>query len=296
MSKNVPLQWKDTFFHDEKKIILTRNELDIPGLEIIGWSNTSSAGEVLPLHYHKNCIEIVCNVSGNYFFNAGGKDYKLYGGDIFFTQPDEAHSTNKSTIGSGILLWIQLDVSDRNNFLFLNPIASNKLLNDLNNISEHCIKTDKKMIMQLQRSIISSVRGWPSSCDPYTVASYLVLFLHKLIDFEKAAANKLSDDIIKACNYIEDHLNESILLEDIADHINLSVPHFKYKFRSQMGISPKNYINAKKIEQIKSELKQDSNFTKISEEYEFCNSAYFSVVFKKYTGLTPSEYISLGGK
>ena len=58
-----------------------------------------------------------------------------------------------------------------------------------------------------------------------------------------------------------------------------------------MGISPRLYINQKKIECAKKLLSEGFSITEVAMHLNFVSSSYFSSVFKKYTNCTPSEYI-----
>ena len=71
---------------------------------------------------------------------------------------------------------------------------------------------------------------------------------------------------------------------------------FSYKFKRQLGTSPRNFINQQKIEQAKILLLEKMSITDVAMYLGFTSSSYFSTVFKKFTLYTPSEYIknSLG--
>ncbi|MBR7189284.1 MAG: helix-turn-helix transcriptional regulator, partial [Clostridia bacterium] len=67
--------------------------------------------------------------------------------------------------------------------------------------------------------------------------------------------------------------------------------HFKEKFRRQMLTTPRAYINQQKIELAKELLLQRGSITEVAEELSFDTPAYFSTVFRKFTAMTPSQYI-----
>lgn len=126
--------------------------------------------------------------------------------------------------------------------------------------------------------------------NPYLIASFVVMFLYQLLMCTENHGSRITLDIARACEYIEEHIYEELSLQEIADFLHISESHFKQKFKLQIGISPRNYINKQKIQKICREMSVDSNLTELANKYSFCNSAYFSVVFKKYTNQTPTEY------
>ena len=97
---------------------------------------------------------------------------------------------------------------------------------------------------------------------------------------------------------MDDHVTEELSLHTLAGICNLSVSQFKQKFKRIVGISPRNYINKKKINFSKMLLLKDISVTEVAMQLNFNTSSYFSTVFKKYTTMTPSEYIQaeLGDK
>ena len=61
--------------------------------------------------------------------------------------------------------------------------------------------------------------------------------------------NKIySKQIVKAIDYISDHLHSKIRVEDIADYLNLSVAYLSRLFKSEVGIVLSEYINIKKVQ------------------------------------------------
>ncbi len=66
---------------------------------------------------------------------------------------------------------------------------------------------------------------------------------------------------------------------------------FKTRFKQEIKISPREYINLEKIKVAEKMLK-DSNYTitDIALSLSFSTSNYFAVLFKQVTGFTPTEY------
>lgn len=59
----------------------------------------------------------------------------------------------------------------------------------------------------------------------------------------------------------------------------------------QLGTSPRNFINYHKVEQAKRMLQDGKTITQTAMELNFSSSNYFSTVFRRYTSLSPSEYV-----
>ena len=128
------------------------------------------------------------------------------------------------------------------------------------------------------------------------VGEKLFIFLKKIIDYLQIQKYDRFNNIIqKAKNYInENYYKNSLSLKDVANHINLAVCYFSSIFSKQLGQTYRDYLADLRINKAK-EFMEASNFM----DYEIClkvgynNPTYFSTIFKRKTGFTPSEYRNL---
>jgi len=103
--------------------------------------------------------------------------------------------------------------------------------------------------------------------------------------------NYLIEQFESVASYMEAHLTENIGLYDISFACNMSISKLSSLFRSVCGCSPMAYFNAKKIDEAKRLIDGgETNMSRISARLGFGSSQYFSKVFKKYAGITPTEY------
>lgn len=97
--------------------------------------------------------------------------------------------------------------------------------------------------------------------------------------------------ITKTVLYIRKHLNEAIELEKLAEISCLSKDHFIRLFKKELGTTPLQYINQKKIEKAQLLLITEELAVKeIAFQLAFDDYSYFNRLFKKTTGVTPQEY------
>ena len=97
--------------------------------------------------------------------------------------------------------------------------------------------------------------------------------------------------IAKTALYIRKHLNEAIELEKLAEISCLSKDHFIRLFKKELGTTPLQYINQKKIEKAQLLLITEELAVKeIAFQLAFDDYSYFNRLFKKTTGVTPQEY------
>lgn len=103
----------------------------------------------------------------------------------------------------------------------------------------------------------------------------------------------LNIHIKKAVNYIEANLKEEINIEKIAEITGYHPCYFIKLFKDTFGLAPVQYITKRRIEKSVFLLTNSSlTISEIAEEIGFNSQFYFSNIFKKHTGLSPTEYRS----
>ncbi|MGM0753208.1 MAG: response regulator transcription factor [Bacillota bacterium] len=91
--------------------------------------------------------------------------------------------------------------------------------------------------------------------------------------------------------YLQQHYQEEINLQDIADRFYLSREYISRKFKQDYGSTITDYVTNIRMEKAKKLL--ENPYLKIYEVaygVGYGNEKYFSKVFKKHVGMTPNEY------
>ena len=104
------------------------------------------------------------------------------------------------------------------------------------------------------------------------------------------------DAITAALLYINEHFREDVNLECYAKIAHLSLGRFSHLFTRKAGISPYRYVLSLRIEEAKELLMYSSmNISEIAASIGIPEASYFSRIFRKCTGYSPSEYRSRNG-
>ena len=118
-----------------------------------------------------------------------------------------------------------------------------------------------------------------------------------LIDILKATthteyiAQRLDKDFHIVTEFLKKNIYRSLTLDEIANRCSMSVSKLKLLFRKKHGNGPINYFIELKIEEAKRLLRGGKmNCTEISAKLGFASLHYFSRLFKKLTGVSPTEY------
>jgi AraC family transcriptional regulator len=97
--------------------------------------------------------------------------------------------------------------------------------------------------------------------------------------------------VIKSIDYIMQHLDDSISIEDVANHCHLSKYYFCRVFKAETGESIYAFIKRLKVEQSAFRLKVEKNksITDIGYNYGYSPSNYSSL-FKQHNNVSPAEF------
>ncbi len=95
----------------------------------------------------------------------------------------------------------------------------------------------------------------------------------------------------RSIQYMIEHVQSSLTLDELADYISLSKPHFIHLFKQITGYSPMAYYMRLKIRRACQYLDlTDYSVKEISKHIGMQDPYYFSRVFSKIIGQSPSYY------
>ena len=144
----------------------------------------------------------------------------------------------------------------------------------------------KEMILELQTCRV----GYESLLSMY-LEQIFVLVQRSRLDKAPVVSSHLQEEMGIARRYFQEHYNEDINIEEYALSRNMSVSYFLKKFKEVTTKSPMQYILGIRINNAVSLLEStDYNVTEISTIIGYDNPLYFSRIFKKQKGVSPSDY------
>ncbi len=95
----------------------------------------------------------------------------------------------------------------------------------------------------------------------------------------------------RARDYMEEHYGEELTLQKVADVVGISAGYLSTQFSQSFGCGFIDYLNQIRVEHACAYLKQNYFKTyEIAYKVGYRDEKYFSRVFKKVTGMSPSEY------
>lgn len=108
---------------------------------------------------------------------------------------------------------------------------------------------------------------------------------------ELSRSNVVSRYVVLAIDYIRDHIQETLTVDQVANALAVNASYLSKLFKHDMGKSISSYIRDSKIEIAKNMLRHlDESSLEIASYLGFSSQSHFIQVFKKETGMTPEEY------
>lgn len=124
------------------------------------------------------------------------------------------------------------------------------------------------------------------------------LIYQYMIEFHRLCSDKSltggvdrSDILVPVLNYIDENFRENFPMTVLAEQAGVSPQHLCRIFKQTMNMRPNEYLTRRRIKEAK-QLLTDTRLTvaEVGERSGFPDTSYFSTVFKRYEGTSPSEY------
>ncbi len=104
-------------------------------------------------------------------------------------------------------------------------------------------------------------------------------------------ATEPEECVSAAVAYLRQHLSEPLRMDDLVRHLGFSRARMFDLFRAQTGLTPNDYLQRLRVEQAQEELQQTKrSITDIALGTGFSSGQYFSTVFARYTGVSPTDF------
>ena len=106
-----------------------------------------------------------------------------------------------------------------------------------------------------------------------------------------AAGHRVS----RAMGFIEEHFSDPITIEDIVSHSHVSRRHFFRLFEQAIGVAPMGYLKKLRLQKAASLLlTTNRSVTRVAFDCGFNDSNYFSSMYRKEFGNSPSQFRKRG--
>lgn len=123
----------------------------------------------------------------------------------------------------------------------------------------------------------------------YTFLEIIKELIKTIKKFE--LGNEMNSMVRNICRVVLDHVDTQVSIRSIAEHLFLNQSYLSTLYKEKTGNSLVEYITMVKVERAKILFKNaETKNYQVANQLGYKDVEYFSKVFKKYTGITPSEF------
>ena len=122
-------------------------------------------------------------------------------------------------------------------------------------------------------------------------ATCIVGYILEVLDdiHQRASQNP---HIQKAMDYIDNHISEPLTLSQIASFLHLSKEYVANLFKKETGMTVSRYVNEQKLQRACDLIREmPQNLTEVALSLGYSDYSYFSYIFKKRFGVSPSHFL-----
>ena len=252
-------------------------------------------------HHHTE-LEISLVRQGSGVFTVGKKVYDIAPGDVFLFGTHEEHYITGISEGDDMKL---MNIHFEPRFIWASSgemfdAKYFKIFFDRSPNFENRLDRSNPATAEIRRlldEIEEEATARSSEYELMIKVKLLTILVLLIRDYDYVSARENYTEtskyaqISRAMKFLDDNISEEFTLEDLAGQANLNRTYFITLFKKLNGVTPWEYITARRVELAKTYLREGRmSVLQVATACGFNNASNFNRAFKKVTGQPPSAY------
>lgn len=261
----------------EERLVRFDNELKIEAYQFIGIM------QKFPNHFHEYYV-IGFVGSGRRYLTCKNKDYTIDAGDLLMFNPLDNHACHQ--VDNKPLDWRCINVNENIMRETVKQVTGRDYLPKFTTTVAY-----RSEAVSLLRELHDLIMEQRTDFEKEEVFFFLIEQL--IAEYTEPAGESLSatsEEIQKACFYLENNFAEPITLDDLSKLSGLNKYTLLRNFTKQRGVTPYQYLETIRIGEAKKLLEKGVNPLDAAMQTGFVDQSHFTKFFKKLIGLTPKQY------
>jgi AraC-like DNA-binding protein/mannose-6-phosphate isomerase-like protein (cupin superfamily) len=266
----------------------------IPELRLVGHVRYHTARpSFFNKHQHPDVLEIFYIVRGKVSWWVEGISSEVSGNELFLVWPRELHGARDNIVEPSEYYWIQVHLP----FLrkSLHQGKSNPMEKLLRRMPERKF-TGTTALQPIYQSLLNE-HAHEEPCRESVVRETLHLLLSHVLRYSQTSHSPRPRphphhaQLNRAMHWARKNAAEATV-QKMVQLSELDSATFQKSFRAVTGSLPKQYLIRLRLQNTKELLARGWTITQIAHHLEFSSSQYFATVFRKYEGLSPSDFLN----
>lgn len=248
------------------------------------------------IHSH-NYYEFYFFLEGNVSLKVGKNIYPIHFGDMMFIPPHVFHCPivhSRELPYRRFVFWISKDFYEH---LLQHSSCYGYVMDYVNTTKTYLFHLNQIAFDTIQSKIIRLLEEMRSERFGKEIQTELlvkdfILSINRII-YEQSKPSESSNETSLYSNlieYIEEHLDEDLSLDRLADIFFVSKYHIAHIFKDNLGLSIHQYITKKRLFLCQKAICTNKNISEIYQSYGFGDYSGFYRAFKKEFGISPKKY------
>lgn len=227
----------------------------------------------------------VASGKAHFYFDKYGTDTIVHAGHMVLYRPKEPQKYVYYAKDHTEVYWVHFTGSSVTNLLRSYGITKDKRVFYCGSDPEY-----KNLFSVMIKELQMCKSGYSEMLEMYLRQIFIWLQRH----FEQTIitdTSQIAEEIDKAIVYFSEHYNEAINVDAYAKQNHVSTNWFIRNFKMYTGTTPKQFILQKRINNAETLLQNKQyNIKEIAQIIGYDNPLYFSRIFQRTKGISPSEY------
>jgi AraC family transcriptional regulator, L-rhamnose operon regulatory protein RhaS len=265
----------------------------LPELPGLGWRTFSQGTPGGPRPSGGKAYEICFVDKGSVEWWIDDKLFEAGPKSLFVNKPGEWHGGESGFIQPCEMYWLQFYVPPQGEL----PGLSKEIQLELKHAFEtmqHRSFAASAHVKNFFEHLINEQRQPQGYSLELARAAFHQILITTVRDHARTDALRYSEGITKALSWLNNHIQQEVYSETVAEVAGMSVGHFYKLFVQEVGLTPVEYHMRQRIFLAKQKLRgSEDSITEIALELGLSSSQYFATVFRKIVGVTPNQYRKL---
>ncbi len=238
-------------------------------------------GHAMTRESHDDYLLIYC-IEGRGSLTVGERHGYLKAGQLLILPRGLAHAYAADDADPWTIYWVHFDGTIALDFFNNLSIDQDYPVLEVGHNAK--LIADFETLLQVRQSGYQLKHFLHAANQLRQVLSYLALL-------RSSNQNQAGFDLERIHSYMQAHIHQPLELETLAQQLNLSKYHFAKRYKELTGTSAINHFINLKIERACQLLDiSNQNINEISYALGYDDAYYFSRIFKKVMGLSPTQY------